>query len=268
MLKLTNVVNEVYTLLDTDSGETRQVSLEEVAMMVAKGVGLEGCYRSGHGFVVTVDGVKYIIKSIEIGTAVRQYDLDGKLIAEYVSLSAAGRAVGCSPSWLAHCCDYKKCTKLGHGFIWRRVRDDEIATGDLSNIPEKEVHIAVRQYTLEGKLVQEYKDTFEAARKSGIKHIELIKCLTGSNRRQSAGGFVWRYADSDEIALGEKPKFTYTRPVRQYSTDGKLLREFLGSRDAERQTGVKSSNIIACCKRLPRHLTAGGFVWRYADQEA
>ena len=50
------------------------------------------------------------------GRAVLQFTLDGEFVAQYPSLSEAGRAVGCSPSSIRHSC-------LGHrgpvnGFLW------------------------------------------------------------------------------------------------------------------------------------------------------
>ena len=36
--------------------------------------------------------------------------------------------------------------------------------------------------------------------------------------------------------------------------------------DASRQTGINSSGIGCCCKYLQK--TAGGFIWRYKDDES
>lgn len=49
--------------------------------------------------------------------------------------------------------------------------------------------------------------------------------------------------------------------ILQYDKQGNLLAEYPSTMEAERQTGVPQSNIIACCKG--RYKSAGGYVWRY-----
>lgn len=46
--------------------------------------------------------------------------------------------------------------------------------------------------------------------------------------------------------------------------NGKVIAEFYGGREAERETGIKSSNIYACCNKKPHYKTAGGYNWEYA----
>ena len=43
-----------------------------------------------------------------------------------------------------------------------------------------------------------------------------------------------------------------------------LILEFPSAMEAERQTGINNSNIIACCKGK-RYKSAGGYIWFYAD---
>ena len=43
--------------------------------------------------------------------------------------------------------------------------------------------------------------------------------------------------------------------------DGKVIGEFYGTLEANRQTGVHPSNITSCCKG--RRESAGGYQWRY-----
>lgn len=51
------------------------------------------------------------------------------------------------------------------------------------------------------------------------------------------------------------------KAVIQYDLNGSKIKEFVSIRDAERQTGIDNSNIIACCKLRKR--IAGGYIWRY-----
>lgn len=54
------------------------------------------------------------------------------------------------------------------------------------------------------------------------------------------------------------------KPVLQYDKFGHFIRQWDGVRIAERETGICLQNIIQCCKKNG-YKSAGGFVWRYAD---
>ena len=53
--------------------------------------------------------------------------------------------------------------------------------------------------------------------------------------------------------------------VIEQMKDGKVIAIFYGGAEAERKTGIFSSNIHATCKG--RHLTMGGYEWRYKKVE-
>lgn len=65
------------------------------------------------------------------------------------------------------------------------------------------------------------------------------------------------------ISKTQTNRIDQARPVLQFTRSGLLVSEFESVREAERQTGIYRSNIIACCKGNKRHPAAGGFVWRY-----
>lgn len=55
-----------------------------------------------------------------------------------------------------------------------------------------------------------------------------------------------------------------SRPVEQWSLDGTtLIARYASTMEAERQTGIKHTNISACCKGKAK--SAGGYKWRYAS---
>ena len=60
------------------------------------------------------------------------------------------------------------------------------------------------------------------------------------------------------------PMWNNGKKIKQYSKDNVLIATYSSSHEAERQTGVNYSNIIQCCKG--RYKSAGGFIWRYAEQ--
>lgn len=57
------------------------------------------------------------------------------------------------------------------------------------------------------------------------------------------------------------------KPVYQIDKDsGMVIRWWDCINDASKSLGIDDSHIIRVCKRLKRNATAGGFVWRYADE--
>lgn len=44
-------------------------------------------------------------------------------------------------------------------------------------------------------------------------------------------------------------------------TDGKIISEFFGSKEAQRKTGINDRSISACCRG--ERCTAGGYKWKY-----
>ncbi|WP_171034487.1 NUMOD4 domain-containing protein [Marinilactibacillus psychrotolerans] len=58
---------------------------------------------------------------------------------------------------------------------------------------------------------------------------------------------------------------TTSRPVIQYSIDGRKIAVFSSIKEASRITGANDGRISHVCKRRKGMYTAGGFVWRYKD---
>ena len=56
-------------------------------------------------------------------------------------------------------------------------------------------------------------------------------------------------------------KMKRSKPVLQFSKDGKFIAEYFGVNEASRVTGLNSSHIGDCCNKKKNRKTAGGFVW-------
>lgn len=56
------------------------------------------------------------------------------------------------------------------------------------------------------------------------------------------------------------------RKVSQYTMDGKFIKTFYAASHAARELGVDSSWIIACCRGTKGAKSAGGFIFKYADE--
>lgn len=46
----------------------------------------------------------------------------------------------------------------------------------------------------------------------------------------------------------------------------KILNKYYGISEAERKTGISNQSISKCCLKRKGYFTAGGFKWRYADE--
>ena len=123
---------------------------------------------------------------------------------------------------------------------------------------------AVRQYSLSGEFLKEYRSTTEAARASGACVSEISSCCKRRENAVSANGFQWRYAnecpEGNISAYSIKPS-PLMQPISQYTTDGKLIKHYRSIEDAVRETGTRHSSIYACC--VGTYKTANGYIWRY-----
>lgn len=63
--------------------------------------------------------------------------------------------------------------------------------------------------------------------------------------------------------IGEKSPTS--KPVLQFTKEGEFVKRWANAGEAERAGIALRVNISNCCKRKPRHNTAGGYVWRFED---
>ena len=124
----------------------------------------------------------------------------------------------------------------------------------------------IRQYTVYGTLVNEFGSYKAAEEATGV----CSRSISGVARRlpkcHTAGGFLWRFEGDDEVATGDIEAGKYGRDsvVRQYTLDGEFVAEFASISAASAKTGIARTSISEVCSGVPHHVTAGGYLWRYA----
>ena len=127
----------------------------------------------------------------------------------------------------------------------------------------------IGQYTLDGKLVKIWQSTMEVERETNFGH-STISTAARCNRK-TAYGYRWRYIDGDNVNGGEcdlewwLPKKQNGKKVAQYKLDGKLVRIYESTFEAERQTGVDHRSIGGVA--LGKRKTAGNCIWKYISDE-
>jgi len=129
---------------------------------------------------------------------------------------------------------------------------DIVDTGDTDTWQEKEKYWIQRYKDMGCALLNQtdgglyYKRSEESCRKwAGENNPNYGKPVRGQHRQTNA--------ESHKI------------PVSQYSKDGVWIRNWDSGMDASIELEISATSITACCKRRPHYYTAGGFIWRYAD---
>jgi group I intron endonuclease len=112
------------------------------------------------------------------------------------------------------------------------------------------------------EVVCKFDSISEARRKTGINNIGA--CL--SKKQNSAGGYYWSYNLDDFIVpipkenAGQYKK----RPIEQYSKDNRLIACYESIAEAARESGVSKFSIRHVL--VGRDLSAGGYVWKYVEE--
>ena len=59
---------------------------------------------------------------------------------------------------------------------------------------------------------------------------------------------------------------TKSKPVLQFTREGKFIAEFYGASEANRNTGICVSSIHRVARGVKRYKTAGGYIWKYKEE--
>lgn len=117
------------------------------------------------------------------------FNKDKILVAEYKNIPEAAKAVGISQSILGQELN-KEIKTLSGGFYWSY---DKVLR-EVKNYTHTGKSKPVNQYDLNGKFINSYSSTGEAARSIGAKASSHIgECCRG--KIKSYKGFVWRYVE-------------------------------------------------------------------------
>lgn len=138
---------------------------------------------------------KYILKYIGEGcklfnkknnTILKQYNLDGVLIGEYVDGKMAKLITGVNPRLDRY---------TAGGFYWSYGAFDSSVNYKIADAKKVKCK-AVVQIDKDGNVVAEFEGVRIACRETGIDHRSIAAVAGGSITRKTAGGYYWKYKEN------------------------------------------------------------------------
>ena len=131
-------------------------------------------------------------------------------------------------------------------------------------LQETKDSIPIKQYTLNGEFVKEWKGAREIERILGYNQANIRHCCEKQGRY--AKEFQWRYSSDTNGNEPIEPITIYNtipqaKPVLQYDKQGNLIKEWKYCSMAARELGYDVSTIARCCRG--DYQIAYGYVWKY-----
>lgn len=126
----------------------------------------------------------------------------------------------------------------------------------------------VKQYTVNGVFIKEYKCIKYAANETGISKSSISLCC--NDKLKTAGNFIWRFSDieltKEYIEWCNSDKRNENRiAVHRYSMDGEFIQEYESFTIAGLATNTNPISIAFCCKG--EYKSVANSIWRYTWEE-
>ena len=120
------------------------------------------------------------------------------------------------------------------------------------------------QYDLEMNKINEFNSIVEASKQLNIGKGSISGVLKNINK--TAGGFVFKYADDNNIDFSKKITINKNigRSVGQYDMSGNLLHAHNSIADASRKLNIHKNNIWGVINNFRK--TSGGYIWKYLEE--
>ena len=125
-----------------------------------------------------------------VALKVNKYDIEGRYLQTFPSLSEAAKNEDLTPSAIGNAC---KGRTPSNGFLWRINPTDN---NDIEPYVKKPINNKpVNQFDLDGNFIRSFVSETEAKKITGAAKVgEVCK-----GKRKQSGGYIWRYAETDTL---------------------------------------------------------------------
>ena len=210
------------------------------------------------------------------GLAVCKFDMNGKFIREYPSMSEAARDECVSKAAISSRLQRKKCGEYQWRFKIEVEKDRKIIDiGQLKKTRSKNKFMSkysypVCQFGTNGTFIREYPSTLEAAKETNLSRHIIFSCAL--KKIKSSGGFQWRFKEEvvkkdgkiRDIEAVKSMSPLYFRAMCQFDPGGTFIREYPSIIEAAKERNIIKSGILSCAVKKIKSF--GGFQWRFKEE--
>lgn len=209
-----------------------------------------------NGYNVQEGGINH--RPITKRKIVYQFDLKGKFIKKWSSITEAGETLNIALGSIVKVCKHQLLS-CG-GYLWSYKKD--IKSKRCANSNAKKVC----QYDLKGNLINTYDSLKQAAivvtGKENSKS-KICNCCKSLDKT-CVYGYVWRYLGDSFVYKTNIVDYSYcSRRVCQFDMKGNFIKTWKSIAEIFRVLGIRQGNIYSCCNN--KRKSAGGYVWRYKE---
>ena len=188
------------------------------------------------------------------------YNKNGQFVKRYNSISEAAEEVSGKGSNISRCCNKVRGYKILYGYIWRW-ENEPLQISEVKKLYDYKTE-SVLQFDSMGIYIKTFDSITDAAKETCSPRTKII--LSCQRKRQTAGGFIWRY-DGDTVTSNDLKKLNSfkTKPVYKLDLDGNVLEKFDTLTLAEKSVNGDRRNIQKCI--AGKKDSAYGYKWKYVD---
>lgn len=192
--------------------------------------------------------------------SVCQYSKDGEYMATYKSMAEATKITGVNYKHISQVCNKKQF--LAGGYQWR-FADENIDSCNTVVIHENAPK-TIGKYDLQGNLIETYESLMDAARNNNLNFRNISLVCNG--KRKSCGGYIWKFIINNSYQKCKPLSYiSRGKPVLQYTLKNVLVNKYKSLHEAEEKTNISKTLICRVCNNQAK--TAGGYKWKYANEE-
>ena len=204
-------------------------------------------------------------------TPVKQYDYNGNFISEFPSATDAARHLGCRNGQITYSCKYhgSACGYLFR-YAWEEPPKPKLyEVVNKKSLKRKDIFNAkpILQFSLNGELINRYKDKTDICKKYDIKKPILTDVLL-KYKKHTYKNYIWMYENEfnekgGQLYINElinSPTVVNIKtPICQFDLNMNYITTYPSTKDASKITKISDTSIYNVLNG--RTKTAGNYIW-------